>query len=112
MLIASSVLDGVMYTGTRSIVDDCRISYNSILSNTFLFSIKSLDLGPRLIFSCPVQHNMKFILLINVKMTAITSRINTTSECFKASQILGFQHLILCVDEISCPVELNMKIVL
>ena len=93
VLIASSVLDDVMYPGTRCIVKDCRISYNSILNNTFLFSIKSLDLGPRLTFSCTVQHNMKFILLINVKMTTITSRINTISECCKASQILVFQHL-------------------
>ena len=47
-------------------------------------------LGVIKLFSCSTQLNMKFILLINVKMPTIVgiltfiSRINTTSESFKA----------------------------
>ena len=44
---------------------------------------------------------MKFILLINVKMSTITvvgiltfiSRIDTPSECFKQEKIVSFQYI-------------------
>ena len=54
--------------------------------------------GPKVIklFSCLTQQRTNFILLISVKMSMIVgilihiSRINTTSECFKARKIFIF----------------------
>ena len=49
------------------------------------------------LFSCSTQLNMEFILLINIKMPTTVgiltfiSRINITSESFKAENIFVFQ---------------------
>ena len=56
--------------------------------------------GPKVIklFSCSTQLILKFIMFINVKMPTIVgiltfiSRINTTSERFRARKILFFHH--------------------
>ena len=56
--------------------------------------------GPEIIklFSCLTQLSIKFILLINIKITKIVgilkfiSRINTAAESFKARKIFFFHH--------------------
>ena len=66
---------------------------NSLMNNP-------LSPGPEVIkrFPCSTQLSTKFILLINVKMPTIVgiltviSRINTTSESFKARKIIIFHH--------------------
>ena len=52
-----------------------------------------------MIFSCSTQPNMKFIILINVKMPTIVGILTfismsiTTSESFKARNVFVFWHL-------------------
>ena len=68
------------------------------------------------LFSCSTQLNMKFILLINVKMPTIVgilafiSRINTPSKSFKGSKIFYLSPFYpLWAVELSRSVELSMK---
>ena len=67
--------------------------------------------------SITTQLNLKFILLINVKMPTIVgnltfiSRINT-SEIFKGRKVSIFQHFSFYEVELPCLVEINMKTVL
>ena len=52
-------------------------------------------------FSCSTQLSMKFIILINVRMSSIVSiltlisQINTSSESFKARNAIIFPHLVI-----------------
>ena len=68
------------------------------------------------LFSCSTQLNMKFILLINVRMPTIVGiltfvgRIITASESFKARKILTFQHFRF-YGQLKFHAELSMKIV-
>ena len=71
--------------------------------------------------SITTQLNLKFILLINVKMPTIVgiltfiSRITTQSESSKGRKILLiyiFQHFSFYEVELQCLVEINMKIFL
>ena len=74
------------------------------------------------LFSCSTQLSTKFILLINVKMPTyvgiltLISMINTTSERLKAinfciCRYFSFYEQLKFPVEISCSVELRMKIV-
>ena len=72
--------------------------YTSHEGKRYHFNIMHLLIksGPKVIklFSCLTQQSTDFILLISVKMPMIVgilihiSRIDTTSECFKARKIL------------------------
>ena len=87
------------------------------MGSTFLLFNLSITSRETLKMSCSTQLSMKIVMLINVKMPTVVgiltciSRINTTTESLKARKVFSFQHYsFLCAFEMSCSVELRMKI--
>ena len=76
--------------------------------------MSKLARGYKTFFMLNLKPNMKFIMLINVKLSTIVgiltfmSMMNTTSESLRARKIFIFQHF-RCYDYLKFHAQLSMK---